>query len=75
MKKLVVIFLLLSASLNASAMGHPHNLFSAHRKAKQYKPMVCKTTTVTDKSAFTTCVKVAAPSFIQTWVMLRKKFL
>ncbi|MFC5412816.1 hypothetical protein ACFPMF_26055 [Larkinella bovis] len=74
MKKLVVIFLLLGASLNASAMGHPHNLFSAHRKAKQYKPMVCKTT-VANQHTFTTCVKVATPSLVQTWVSLRKKLL
>lgn len=76
MKKLVVIFLLLGASLNASAMGHPHNLFSAHRKAKQYKSVTaCKTTTVTDKRALTSYVKVATPSLIQTWVTVRKKLL
>ncbi|WP_138995063.1 hypothetical protein [Larkinella sp. C7] len=77
MKTLVIFFLLIGASLNASAMGHPHNLFSAHRKAKQYKPVVCKTTTVTDtdKRTFTNCVKVAAPSVLQTWVTIRKKFL
>lgn len=75
MKTLVIFFLLIGAGLNASAMGHPHNLFSAHRKAKQYKPIVCKTTTVTDKRTFTNCVKVAAPSVIQTWVLLRKKLI
>ncbi|GAB3329766.1 hypothetical protein GCM10027299_33630 [Larkinella ripae] len=58
-------------------MGHPHNLFSAHRKAKQYKPEVCKTATVTvtDKRTLTTCVQAAAPSVVQTLVTLRKKFL
>ncbi|MRS60514.1 hypothetical protein [Larkinella terrae] len=73
MKTLVIFFLLIGASLNASAMGHPQNLFAAHRKAKQYKPEVCKTTTVTDKRALTNCVKAAAPSVLQTWVLLRKK--
>ncbi len=76
MKKLVIIFLLLGAGFNASAMGHPHNLFSAHRKAKQYKSvMACKTTTVTEKRTFTSYAKVATPSLIQTWVTVRKKLL
>ncbi|MGA0559340.1 hypothetical protein ACO2Q8_21960 [Larkinella sp. VNQ87] len=75
MKTLVIFILLLCAGFNASAMGHPHNLFSAHRKAKQYKPVVCKTTTVTDKRTFTTCVKAVTPSITQTWVILWRKFM
>lgn len=34
MKALLILFLL-GVSLSASAIGHPHNLFSAHRKAKK----------------------------------------
>ncbi|MGA0559779.1 hypothetical protein ACO2Q8_24170 [Larkinella sp. VNQ87] len=39
MKKLILFVLFVCvAHLSASAMGHPHNLFSAHRKVKQYVP-------------------------------------
>ncbi|WP_460637324.1 hypothetical protein [Larkinella harenae] len=39
MKKLIIFLLLVCAGrLSASAMGHPHNLFSAHQKVKQYAP-------------------------------------
>ncbi|WP_128546010.1 hypothetical protein [Larkinella soli] len=38
MKKLLLFLLFVVASLSAQAMGHPHNVFSAHRKAKQYVP-------------------------------------
>ncbi|WP_111628722.1 hypothetical protein [Larkinella arboricola] len=75
MKKLVIIFLLLGASLKASAIGHPHNLFSAHRKAKQYKSVMACKTTVTEKRTFTSYAKVATPSLIRTWVTVRKKLL
>ncbi|WP_128548568.1 hypothetical protein [Larkinella soli] len=76
MKAVVILLLMLGASLTASAMGHPHNLFSAHRKAKQYRPVVCKTTTVSDKRTFTNCVAVAGSSVVsQSWAILRKRLL
>ncbi|MFC5410239.1 hypothetical protein ACFPMF_13015 [Larkinella bovis] len=41
MKKLIVLLLLVCVGhLSVSAMGHPHNLFSAHQKVKQYAPKV-----------------------------------
>ncbi|MGV3558644.1 hypothetical protein [Larkinella arboricola] len=39
MKKLILFLVLVCfGRLSASAMGHPHNLFSVHQKAKQYAP-------------------------------------
>ncbi|MRS64190.1 hypothetical protein [Larkinella terrae] len=38
MKTLILLVLLVCTGLSASAVGHPHNLFSAHRKVKQYVP-------------------------------------
>ncbi|GAB3316759.1 hypothetical protein GCM10027299_07390 [Larkinella ripae] len=39
MKKLILfLVLVLGGRLSASAVGHPHNLFSAHQKVKQYAP-------------------------------------
>ncbi|MGM9507082.1 MULTISPECIES: hypothetical protein [Larkinella] len=38
MKTLILLFLMVCIGQSASAIGHPHNLFSAHRKVKQYVP-------------------------------------
>lgn len=42
--KPLLILLLLCVSLSASAIGHPHNLFSAHRKVSRLvkKPLLCQ---------------------------------
>ncbi|RRB15318.1 hypothetical protein [Larkinella knui] len=38
MKTLFLLLVMVCLGQSASAIGHPHNLFSAHRKVKQYVP-------------------------------------
>ncbi|WP_266362801.1 hypothetical protein [Tellurirhabdus rosea] len=77
MKALFVVFLM-GISLSASAIGHPHNLFSAHRKAKKVKTTaVCRTLPQASvKRSLTATVRAAGPgAFAFGWEMLKKKML
>jgi|GEM_PF-3015346 len=77
MKKALILFLLLGTAFSASAMGHPHNVFSTHRKAKQQpvKTSICRSSAKqVVRQSLTTYAQAALPS-VGSFVsdMIRRK--
>lgn len=79
MKAVAITLMMMAASLSASAMGHPHNMFAAHRKAVKsvgQKAEACRNASTLTKRAATATVRAVAPGAVSFgWAILRKKFL
>jgi hypothetical protein len=79
MKTVLAFILTIGISFSASAIGHPHNLFAAHQKAKQAAPKgtITRAASATPlKRVFTSYAKTAAPSVITlSWELIKKVVL
>ncbi|WP_234735968.1 hypothetical protein [Tellurirhabdus bombi] len=79
MKTVLAFILTIGISFSASAIGHPHNLFAAHQKAKHgvAKATIGRATSSTPlKRVFTSYAKAAAPSvFTFGWEIIKKGVL